>query len=113
NTRSPAWSWSRAGCEPLLYWFVMSRLSCLPCWCATYQTNPEQSKPLGLAPAQTYAAPSSFRAAPASPSVGAPGGGVGTPWGGFGAGFGVPAVAAAAAGPGVPTGAMGAADGEA
>src|SRR5438128_7407829 len=75
NTRSPGLSSSRDGCAPLLYSPNMPRLIDLPTWRAAYQTKPEQSKPLGLEPPQTYGAPSSFSPAPARPSVGAPLGG--------------------------------------
>src|SRR5712691_7278720 len=87
NTRSPALSSSREGCEPLLYSPNMPRLSGLPTCLATYHTKPEQSNPLGLEPPHTYGAPSSFKPAPARPSLGAPRGGAATAAGA--AGFGV------------------------
>src|SRR3954447_8591882 len=70
KTRSPGLSSSRPGWAPLLYSPSMPRLSGLPTWRATYQMKPEQSKPLGLEPPQTYGAPSSFRPAPTRPSLG-------------------------------------------
>src|SRR5712691_10907442 len=101
NTRSPALSSSREGCEPLLYSPNMPRLSGLPTCLATYHTKPEQSKPLGLEPPHTYGAPSSFKPAPARPSLGAPRGGATTATGAAGLGVGVacaPAGVAAVAG---------------
>src|SRR5438034_4385089 len=92
NTRSPALSSSREGCEPLLYSPNMPRLSGLPTCRATYHTKPEQSKPFGVDPPHTYGAPSSFKPAPARPSVGAPRGGATTATGA--AGLGVDAAAA-------------------
>src|SRR6266567_5020374 len=98
NTMSPGLSSSRDGCEPLLYWPNRPRLRRLLIWRATYHRKPEQSKPLGLEPPQTYGAPSSLRPAPARPSVGAPRGGATTAIGaaGFGCGWAAVALAAAA-----------------
>src|SRR5690348_6930808 len=95
KTRSPIWSWSRPGCAPLAYWANSPRLSGLPSCLARYQTKPEQSKPLGLEPPQTYGEPRNFRPAAARPSVGAPGGGVATTAGGFGGADGLGAGVAA------------------
>src|SRR5438552_5102401 len=91
NTRSPALSSPRAGCEPELYSPNMPRLSGLPTWRATYHTKPEQSKPVGEEPPHTYGAPSSFKPAPARPSLGAPRGGASTAKGAAGLGVGAAA----------------------
>src|SRR5205809_593271 len=89
NTTSPGLSSSRDGCAPLLYSPSNPRLIERPVWRATYQTNPEQSNPLGDEPPHTYAAPRNFSAAPAMPSLGAPAGGGTAARGGVGAaGFG-------------------------
>src|SRR6187200_3221731 len=98
----------------------MPRLIDLPACRAAYQTNPEQSNPLGLDPPHTYGEPRNFNPAPAIPSIGAPAGRAATAMGfgagaaglggaGFpaGAGAAVGFGAAAAAGAGAAAGALG------
>ena len=61
NTRSPGLQLDRATGAAAVVLPEHAAADCLPTWRAMYHTKPEQSKPLGLAPPQTYGGPSSLR----------------------------------------------------
>src|SRR5437763_13317025 len=57
KTRSPGCSWSRETAVPNPYWAAAKWGSEMPSCAYTYITSPEQSKPEGDAPPQTYGTP--------------------------------------------------------
>src|SRR6478735_11960225 len=68
NTRSPAWRSSReAGTPTELYCIAALCGNEIPTCAYTYITKPEQSKPPGLAPPQTYGVPRYCIAIPTTP----------------------------------------------
>src|SRR3954470_10085228 len=67
KTRSPGCSWSRDTAEPIAYSAYVECGTETPIWANAYETRPEQSKPLGLPPPQTYLTPRYCIAIPATP----------------------------------------------
>src|SRR5581483_6811398 len=67
KTRSPGWRSLRATGLPIPYWAYELCGSEMPTWAKTYMTRPEQSKPEGEAPPQTYGVPRYRIAIPTTP----------------------------------------------